>query len=356
MLDSVESDPARVIRPDLLRQPSVPGRPAIITGSYTPGSRLYNKEIEGWNVQSPRGELITDEWIRQKMGSAYRPVANPFETLEYMAFQAAARALGTQRNIDGIVVSNSFPKENNLAEYLARALNLEPRFVLEVNAACAGYTFGLSYLAERGLFEGQTILAVSVERYSDKVQDLQRNKQPDGTFYDPSCAQVIFGDCAEAQVFKGGQDLKILSQSYAYLGNDQFFIEMPVEQFSSPNRVSLPVPYSDRFRQDGHAVYKTVLKKIPPLVCAVIEKSSKKPDLVIFHQAGKKMVEALAERPGIRDYPVLCDDSEGNMSSASKPRAIRKAITQEIIHQGHVLTLVGFGAGMHASAIVVEIN
>ena len=78
-------------------------------------------------------------------------------------------------------------------------------------------------------------------------------------------------------------------------------------------------------------------------------------DIALFipHQANIRIMESAAHRLGIpNDRIASVIDRTGNTSSASIPLALVDALDQGRVHDGDLLLLAGFGAGMTwASAV-----
>ncbi|MEY2477017.1 MAG: 3-oxoacyl-[acyl-carrier-protein] synthase, partial [Actinomycetota bacterium] len=78
-------------------------------------------------------------------------------------------------------------------------------------------------------------------------------------------------------------------------------------------------------------------------------------DVFVPHQANARIVSAACDRLGIAaDRTVLNLDRYGNTSAASIPIAVAEAAETGRLHDGDVVLLSGFGAGMTwASAVLV---
>jgi 3-oxoacyl-[acyl-carrier-protein] synthase-3 len=77
--------------------------------------------------------------------------------------------------------------------------------------------------------------------------------------------------------------------------------------------------------------------------------------IVVPHQANIRIIDAACERLGFpeeRRSTVLHDT--GNTSSASIPLALAAALDADRIHDGDIVLLVGFGAGMTAASVVLR--
>ena len=78
-------------------------------------------------------------------------------------------------------------------------------------------------------------------------------------------------------------------------------------------------------------------------------------DLVIPHQANRRIIEALASRLGVPLEKVMINlDKYGNTSAASVPVALDEARRTGRIKSGDVVLLNAFGAGFAWGAAVVR--
>lgn len=121
----------------------------IGTGSCLPVRKVDNKELETWTD-------TTDEWIRSRTGIESRYIAVE-ETTTSMAVEAARRAVENAgvraEELDLIIVGTvsgdmCFP---STACQIQNAISAVNATAFDLNAACAGFLFGLaiaeSYMA-----------------------------------------------------------------------------------------------------------------------------------------------------------------------------------------------------------------
>jgi len=77
--------------------------------------------------------------------------------------------------------------------------------------------------------------------------------------------------------------------------------------------------------------------------------------LVVPHQANKRIIQAACDRLDIpMDRAAIVLDRTGNTSSASIPLALVDAIDHDRVHEGDLVLLVGFGAGMTAASAIIR--
>jgi 3-oxoacyl-[acyl-carrier-protein] synthase III len=78
-------------------------------------------------------------------------------------------------------------------------------------------------------------------------------------------------------------------------------------------------------------------------------------DHVVPHQANIRIVEAACERLGLpMDKTINVLDRTGNTSAASIPLALVHALDHGWVHDGDLLLMVGFGAGMTWGSAVLR--
>jgi 3-oxoacyl-[acyl-carrier-protein] synthase-3 len=78
-------------------------------------------------------------------------------------------------------------------------------------------------------------------------------------------------------------------------------------------------------------------------------------DLVIPHQANKRIIMAMAKKMGLpREKIYLNIEKYGNMSSASTATALCEAIKEGRIKKGDIVLLDAFGAGLVWGACIIK--
>ncbi len=336
--------------------------PLLSCGLYLPTGRLTNDILASWNIATNGGRVLTAQDFFDKLGVIERPQADADETVLSMGVAAAEPLVRrTGGKIDAVFFTTSYPTEEHNASYLVEHVyGLDPDIALDVYAACSGFTQVLSHLHQyREAFAGARVLIVSSEKYSPTLVDL---KNPQGAQQDPSLSQAIFGDGAVAVSFIVGKDglLPLASLNYHFPEPQSQAIEMPFDddQVVEPAMV-VPVPPSltGKFRMNGRAVIKSAAE-IARLMEKTIEAAKLPPDgidIIIPHQASGPMLESLTHHlpPNLAEK-LYYDLEQGNLSSASIPKALIRAVKEGRIRNGDTILFVGFGAGMYASASVYQ--
>jgi len=299
--------------------------------------------ITGWGTALPERILTnadfearldtTDAWIVERTGIKERHVGGTTGGLAIEAGSAAlARAGLTGSDIDLLVLSTTTPDQTVPATSSAVhfALGLAGG-AFDVNAACAGYVYGL--VAADKMIAGTTKRALVIG--SDCLSKI--------TDFEDRSTAVLFGDGAGALVLEpGAPDELILSYDLGVDGSAQSL---------------LFADHGGFLHMDGREVYRRAVRVEIDSIAKVLDEASIDPkDLALFvpHQANIRIVEAVIQRIGMdMEKTALVLDKTGNTSSASVPLALCDAADNGRLKEGDLVLLSGFGAGMTwASSII----
>jgi 3-oxoacyl-[acyl-carrier-protein] synthase-3 len=115
--------------------------------------------------------------------------------------------------------------------------------------------------------------------------------------------------------------------------------------------------HGDVIRMEGREVFRRATRVMVDSSLRSLAMAGLTPadvDLVVPHQANMRIIRAANERLGIpMERTALVIHRTGNSSSATIPTALEDAIVNDRVHDGMVVLLVGFGAGMTwASAVL----
>ena len=317
-------------------QPAVPGARILSLGDYQPANVVTNADL------AARMDT-TDEWIRSRVGIASRRIAGPDESVADMAVAAGGKALAASglapTDVDLVVVATcTMPTPiPSAAAQVASRLGIPAPGAYDLNAACAGFVYGLSTAAS-AVTSGaaRNVLLVGAEKLSDWVDQDDRS------------TAIIFADGAGAAVVGPAaepEDVGIGPVVWGSAGED-------AELISIPSR--------DRFLgQEGQAVFRWATTAMAPVAKEACRRAGIEPaDLVAFipHQANLRIIEAIARKLKAENAVVANDIVEaGNTSAASIPLALSRMIERRDVPSGAPALLIGFGAGMTYAAQVVEI-
>ena len=309
-------------------------------GSTQPERVVTNDDIAAAGVQT------TDSWIRERVGIVTRRFAGPQESLVDMATDAGSKAVAdaglAPADVDAVLVATcTMPSPiPNAAAQVAQRIGVTAAPAFDLNAACAGFCYGLGSAADMvRAGSARHVLVIGAEKLTDWVDPTDRS----------TC--IIFADGAGAAVVGvagEGEEAGVGPVVAGSAGDlvDTLFIA---------DRESFIV-------QEGQAVFRWATTKIAPIALRAVELAGLTPgdiDVLVPHQANLRIVEAVAKRiraAGGRPDLVVADDivRSGNTSSASIPLALDHMRAEGRVRSGDVALLVGFGAGLsYAGQVVV---
>ncbi|MEK6438920.1 beta-ketoacyl-ACP synthase III [Pseudonocardia sp. T1-2H] len=320
--------------------PALAGARILGLGSYQPEQVVTNADL------AKRVET-DDQWIRDRVGIVERRIAQDDTSLVDMAVEAGARAVKDSGldtgDIDTVIVAtctmpNPIP---NAAAQTADRVGIHAAAAFDLNAACAGFCYGLGAAAD--LVRSGTsknALVIGAEKLSDWVD------------WDDRSTCIIFADAAGAAVVGGAStedEVGIGPVAWGSAGDIASTIRILAES-------------TNKLHQEGQAVFRWATTQIAPVALEAVAKAGLTPadiDVLVPHQANLRIVEAVAKRlraKGAREDMRVADDIvySGNTSSASIPMALDHMRAAGKIRSGELALLVGFGAGLsYAGQVIV---
>ncbi|MDQ4117368.1 MAG: ketoacyl-ACP synthase III [Actinomycetota bacterium] len=323
-----------------LQLPStVPGARILGIGSVQPDRVLTNADLE-------KMVETDDAWIRSRVGIVERRIAGPETSLPAMAIASGNAAVAdagvNPADLDAVIVAtctmpNPIP---NAAAQVATGVGANGVAAFDLNAACAGFSYGLGVASDMiRAGTARLVLVIGAEKLSDWIDWQDRS----------TC--IIFADAAGAAVVgvADTDSVGIGPVSWGSAGDVASTIRILGET-------------TNKLHQEGQAVFRWATSQIAPVALDAIASAGLEPadiDVLIPHQANLRIVEAIAKKlraKGAREDMVVADDiiASGNTSSASIPMALDHMRAAGRVRSGDTLLLVGFGAGLsYAGQVVV---
>jgi 3-oxoacyl-[acyl-carrier-protein] synthase-3 len=292
----------------------------------------------------------SDQWIVERTGIRERraadgpfvhpkPPASPPDGMGTTALLAAEAGRGALEmaglvgaDIDLLVLCTTSPDQivPATSSPLAHALSIKGGG-MDINAACAGFTYGLVTAAGFIATGAERVLLIGAETLT-RITD----------WSDRSNA-FLFGDGAGAVV------IEAVVGEPALLGWD-IGVDGSLQ----------PLFYADYagsgMKMRGQEVFRKAVRVTVDSATKSLEQAKLSIDDIAFfvpHQANIRIMDAVAERLGIPpDRIASVIDHTGNTSSASIPIALTEAANAGRLSDGDIVLFAGFGAGMTwASAV-----
>ncbi|GAB1612105.1 ketoacyl-ACP synthase III [Mammaliicoccus lentus] len=312
-------------------------------GSYKPSKVLTNEDME---------QLVetSDDWIISRTGIKERRIAADDEFTSDLCYEAI-KNLEKKYNkdisdVDLIIVSTLTPdyRTPSVASYVQGRLGLENAAAIDVNAACAGFVYGIN-MANAYISSGMynKIIVVAGEVLSKITDYSDRN----------TC--VLFGDGAGAFLIENDEESSFItstSGSEGKLAESLYCTDVSKTMFGKD------LEQIGFVNQNGKEVYKWAIKMVPREIEKVAEKANvelKDVDWFVPHSANLKMIQNICKRS---EYPFEQTLHSlvyyGNTSSATIPLAIDDAVDRGDIKKGETILLFGFGGGLTYSSSLIK--
>ncbi len=316
------------------------------TGSCLPERTLTNADLEQMVDTS-------DEWIISRTGISNRQIAGENEYNYQLATTAAKRALNNAgiepEELDLIIVATVSPHMlmPSTACFVQAELGAVNAFAYDINAACAGFTYGLdlasNYIQNR---PDMKILLIGSETLSTRVNWDDRN----------TC--VIFGDGAGAVVLGGSDDGRgVFGSSLHSDGRlwNLLFMDSP----KSLNPDLQQESWQGAFIQmNGGDIFKYAVRLMEDAVTGLLDKHGVNIEdigIMIPHQANIRILNNLRERLKVPEEKVFVNLSKyGNTSAASIPIALDEANKQGRLVRGEIVLLCTFGGGLTWGSLLMR--
>lgn len=318
-------------------------------GRYVPERVLTNDDLSAFVDTS-------DEWIVERTGIRERRVASETETTSTLAAEAARRALASAgvdaSEVDLIVTGTCtpdgmFPAVSTLVQH---AIGAGDAATFDVNAACTGFLSALSTASQFiATGESRRALVIGAETMTRIMDWTDRS----------TC--VLFGDGAGAVLLEavpngeaGGLDGLVLHSDGSQAG--LLYATGPCAPGAGPGAQILA--QEAHLVMNGASVFKHAVTSMAEASLEVLHRAGLTPadlDLVVPHQANRRIITAMADRLGLAgDRAYMNLERYGNTSSATIPIALAEAVAEGRLNAGDRILLCAFGGGLTWGAMTLE--
>jgi 3-oxoacyl-[acyl-carrier-protein] synthase-3 len=315
-------------------------------GSYVPERKLTNYDLE---------KLVetNDEWIVQRTGIKERRITNENEFTSDISYKAVKNLMErydkSVDDVDMIIVCTLTPdfKTPSVASLVQAKLGIKNSGAIDLNAACAGFTYGL-HVANGLITSGlhQKILVIGAETLS-KV-----------TNYEDRSTCILFGDGGGAVLVE--LDEKQPSFLSSHLGSEGEKGKNLYCSNLSKHMFEEDIVNSDKIVQNGREVYKWAVTTVPKGMQIVMENASiplSDVDWFVPHSANLRMIESICEKTDFPKEKTLYSLVDyGNTSSATIPLSLDKGVLEGKIKNGNKMLLYGFGGGLSHAGLLINWN
>lgn len=317
----------------------------LATSTYLPDKVVRNEDLACLGCDP--------EWIMQRTGIERRHRAAPEQATSDLAYAAAVRCLDRAcvpaDEVDMILVATITPDyaTPSTACTVQRHLGVRAS-AMDINAACSGFVYALvtgMQFIKTGCC--RRVLVIGSDVMSRIIDPKDKKTYP------------LFGDGAGAVLLgPGGADQGFITYSLGSEGDGGDLLRVPAGGSREPLTVAGLRDGRQYIYMDGRAVFKWAVRMIHDVVTDVVahaEMNVSDLDLVVMHQANRRILDAAADNLGIdREKIVINLDRCGNTTAASIPLALDHAHRAGRLARGDRVLIMGFGAGLTWGAGVLR--
>jgi 3-oxoacyl-[acyl-carrier-protein] synthase-3 len=294
------------------------------TGVHHPSGRITNADLE-------KILPTTDAWIQSHTGIQERTKALEGEYASDMGVGAVREALleagWRAADIDMLVCATSTPDTlvPSTACHIGNKLGISPP-CLDVNAACAGFLYGLATavpMVESGRFK--RVALVAAEHYTRFAN------------YEDRATCIFWGDagaCVLLQPERPRSGFEIVDFDVQSMTEGTPYVRVPVRGF---------------VEQDGPKVKEYALKGFVRSATTILERNglaARDVDAFVGHQANYRLLESVVSELGIppeKHWHTV--RLYGNRGAAGAPATLIGHSREAHLPNGSLLLMTVFGAG-----------
>ena len=316
-------------------------------GAYVPEYILTNKKLES---------LVdtNNEWILTRTGIKERRILkDPEKGTSYMAIKAAEDIL-KKRNldpleIDMVICATATPDMSvaATAAHVATEIGATNAFGYDLAAACSSFLYGMSTAAsyiQSGRYK--KVLVIGADKMSSIVDYTDRT----------TC--IIFGDGAGAALFEPNEEgLGLLDEYLRSDGIGRNFLRIEAGGSLKPASQDTVKNKQHFIKQDGKTVFKYAVSNMADACENVMKRNNLKNtdvDWLVPHQANKRIIDATANRMGLKNENKVLINIEkyGNTTSATIPLVLNDF--EKKFKKGDTIVFASFGGGFTWGSIYLK--
>jgi 3-oxoacyl-[acyl-carrier-protein] synthase III len=321
---------------------------ATITGigAYVPEYILTNDELS-------KMVDTTDEWIMTRIGIKERHIIKEKgEGSSFVGSKAVQQLLEktntSPEEVDLLICATVTPDHQfpATANIISDKVGIRNAFSFDLNAGCSGFLYALttgSKYIESGMYK--KVVVVGAEKMSSIVDYQDRATCP------------IFGDGAGAVLLEPTtEDIGIVDLKLQSDGVGRVHLHQKAGGSVRPSSHESIDERQHFIYQEGQPVFKWAVSKMADVSVEMMERNNIKPDdltWLVPHQANMRIIEAVANRMGIKKEQVMINiEKYGNTTAATLPLCLWE--WEDQLKKGDNIILATFGAGFTWGSMYVK--
>ena len=317
------------------------------TAKYLPKKTLTNKDLEKMVETS-------DEWILSRTGIEKRHLVEEGEATsdmcKHVANELLRKANKRPEEIDLILIATSTPDFPvvSTAALVQDKIGATNAWGYDIVAACTGFVYAMetgAKLVESGKY--QNVIVIGADTMSSIIDYTDRN----------TC--IIFGDGAGGVLLEPSEnDNGVLDSILCADGSGEKYLTVPAGGSLNPASKDTVNKRMHYVYQDGKTVFKFAVKNMADVSKQILDNNNLTGEdikLFIPHQANKRIIDAAAERCGLRDDQVLVNINKyGNTTAGTIPIALDDAVEEKMLEKGDILLFAAFGGGFTWGSMLIK--
>jgi 3-oxoacyl-[acyl-carrier-protein] synthase III len=316
-------------------------------GTYVPPRVMTNADFE-------KIVETTEEWIVSRTGIRERHIVEKGMATSDLAAEAAKIALA-QRGIDAseieaIVVATVTPDMlfPSTACLVQNKLGAKEAWGFDLSAACSAFVYGLQ--------TGAQFVATGAHK---KVLVIGADVMSSILDYTDRATCILFGDGAGAVILEPADDgVGIIDFVHEIDGSGACSLCMPAGGSLHPASHETVDKKMHFVHQDGQAVFKYAVRKMGEVCEKLLARNgftAMDIDCFIPHQANQRIIQATADRVGLKPESVIINiDRYGNTTAGTIPLAMQTAREDGRLKKGDLVLLASVGAGFTVGATLLR--
>jgi len=317
-------------------------------GTYVPPRLLTNADLE-------KMVDTNNQWITERTGIRERHIVDKGIATSDLAVEAAKKALAQRgieaSDLDAILVGTVTPDMlfPSTACLVQHKLGAKGAWGFDLSAACSAFLYALQ-VGTQFVATGahQRVMVIGADVMSSIID------------YTDRATCIIFGDGAGAVILEPADsaDLGVIDFIHEVDGSGGCYLYMPGGGSLHPSTHETVDEKMHYVHQDGQAVFKFAVRKQTELCEKILERNginASDIDVFIAHQANRRIINATAERLGVRPERVVINiDRYGNTTAGTIPLAMDTARQEGKLKKGDLVLLASVGAGFTVGATLLR--
>jgi len=317
------------------------------TAKYLPKKTLTNIDLE-------KMVDTTNEWILSRTGIEKRHLVEEGEATSDMCKNVAKELLKksnkSPEEIDLILVATSTPDYPvvSTAALVQDKIGATNAWGYDIVAACTGFVYAMetgAKFVESGKYKN--VMVIGADTMSSIIDYTDRN----------TC--VIFGDGGGGVLLEPSDDDSGVLDSLLYAdGSGYQYLTVPAGGSLNPASKATVDKGMHYVFQDGKTVFKFAVKNMAEVSKEILDKNDltgKDVKLFIPHQANKRIIDAAADRCGLKSEQVLVNINKyGNTTAGTIPIALDDAVEEKMLNKGDILLFAAFGGGFTWGSMLIK--